>query len=274
MSYLSSKKPPFEKTKSSTDKTKVSFTEKQARKIFGTSHQNHGLAPFEICKFINSGYLKFLSSINFPFEKTTSSNDKTDVSLTEKQARKTFGTSDQNHGLAPFEGCKFINLGYLKFLSCIKASFEKKTSSNDKTIVPLTEKQSTKIFGTFDQKHGLTPFKICKFFSYSKMSFLSSKKPPFEKARSSNDKTKVSFKEKQARKIFGTADQNHGLTPFKICKFFDYSKMTFLLSKKPPFQNKTSSNYKTQVSFPVKQPPKIFAIFDMNPFKNMEIFRQ
>ena len=41
------------------------------------------------------------------------------------------------------------------------------------------------------------------------MSFLRSKKPPFEKTTSSNDKTKVSCTEKQARKIFGTADQNH-----------------------------------------------------------------
>ena len=41
------------------------------------------------------------------------------------------------------------------------------------------------------------------------MTFLSFKKPPVEKRTSSNDKTKVSFTEKQARKIFGIFDLNH-----------------------------------------------------------------
>ena len=39
-------------------------------------------------------------------------------------------------------------------------------------------------------------------------SFSSSKKAPFEKRTSSNDKTDVSFTEKQAQKIFGTPDKN------------------------------------------------------------------
>ena len=63
------------------------------------------------------------------------------------------------------------------------------------------------------------------------MVFLSSKKGPFEKRTSANDKNNVSFTEKQARKIFGTSDQNHGLTPFKICKSFDHNKTSFLWSK-------------------------------------------
>ena len=58
------------------------------------------------------------------------------------------------------------------------------------------------------------------------MSFLWTKKPPFEKRTSTNDETKVSFTEKWPRKIFGTDDQNHWLTRFKICQFFDYSKMS------------------------------------------------
>ena len=32
---------------------------------------------------------------------------------------------------------------------------------------------------------------------------------------------------------------SHGLTRFKICKFFDYSKMSFLWTKKPPFDKTT-----------------------------------
>ena len=63
------------------------------------------------------------------------------------------------------------------------------------------------------------------------MSFLWSKKPSFEKTTSSNEKTKVTLREKKTLKIFGTSDQNHGLTPFKICKFFDSKKMSLLWSK-------------------------------------------
>ena len=81
------------------------------------------------------------------------------------------------------------------------------------------------------------------------MSFLWYKKPPFEKTTSSNDKTKVTFREKKTENIFGSSDQIHGLTPFKICKFFDHSKMSFLWSKKPPFEKTTSSNDKTKVNF-------------------------
>ena len=53
--------------------------------------------------------------------------------------------------------------------------------------------------------------------------------------------------EKWARKIFETSDENHGLTRFKICKFFDYSKMSFLWTKKPPCDKTTWSNDKTKV---------------------------
>ena len=78
-----------------------------------------------------------------------------------------------------------------------------------------------------------------QIFRYSKTWFLWTKKPPVEKTTSTNDKTNVSFTEKQARKIFGTSDQNDALTRYKICKFFNYSKMSFLWTKKPPFDKTT-----------------------------------
>ena len=46
MSFLWTKKPPFDKTTSSNDKPKVSCTEKWARKILGTDNHNHGLTTF------------------------------------------------------------------------------------------------------------------------------------------------------------------------------------------------------------------------------------
>ena len=45
--------------------------------------------------------------------------------------------------------------------------------------------------------------------------------------------------EKWARRIFETSDENHGLKRLKICKLFDYSKMSFLWNKKPPFDKAT-----------------------------------
>ena len=72
MIYLSPKKPPFEKTTLSNDKTKISFNEKKPWTIFRTFDQNHGnMQNFQL-------YIKmtFLSSKKAPSEKTTSSNDK------------------------------------------------------------------------------------------------------------------------------------------------------------------------------------------------------
>ena len=42
--------------------------------------------------------------------------------------------------------------------------------------------------GIFDKNHELTPLKKCKFFDYSEMSLLSSKKTHFEKTTSSDNK--------------------------------------------------------------------------------------
>ena len=103
----------------------------------------------------------------------------------------------------------------------------------------LYTKVGSKVFGISDQNHWLTRFKICKFLDYSKMAFLWTKKLPFDKTTLINDKTNVSFTEKQARKIVGTFDENHELTRFKKCKFFDYSKMSFLWPKKPAFEKTT-----------------------------------
>ena len=82
------------------------------------------------------------------------------------------------------------------------------------------------------------------------MSLLSSKKPAIEKITLWNDNTKISCTENNARGIFGIFKQNNGLTSLKrIWKIFDYSKMTFLSSKKYPFEKITSPNDKTKVFF-------------------------
>ena len=177
--------------------------------------------------------MSFLWSKKPPFKETTSLNDKTNVSFTEKKTWKIFGTSDQNHGLTPFKICKFFDYSKISSLWSKKHPFEKTTSSNDKTKVSFTEKKAAKIFGTADRNLGLTPFKICRFFDYRKMSFLWFWKPPFDKTTSGNEKSMVSFTEKKTWKIFGTSDQQNGLTSFKICKSFDHNKMSFLWAKKP-----------------------------------------
>ena len=133
----------------------------------------------------------------------------------------------------------------MSFLWTKKPPFDKTTWSNDKTKVSCTEKEAQKLFGTYHENHGLTRFKICKFLDYTKMSFLWTKKPPFAKRTWSNDKTNVSCTEKWARKILGSSDKNHGLTRFKICKFFHYTKMSFLWTKKASFwQNNMMKRHK------------------------------
>ena len=85
------------------------------------------------------------------------------------------------------------------------------------------------------------------------MSLLWFKKLSINKTTSSNDKTKVTLQEKKIKKIFGTSDKNQELAPFKICKSFDHSLMSFVWSKEPPFEKTTSSNDKTKVSFTEKK---------------------
>ena len=80
------------------------------------------------------------------------------------------------------------------------------------------------------------------------MTFLSSKKTHFEKTTSSDEEPRSHLQKKEARKKFGIFNQNHWLTPLEKCKFFDYSKMTFMWSKKPPFGKTTSSDDKKEVS--------------------------
>ena len=56
-----------------------------------------------------------------------------------------------------------------------------------------------------------------------------------------------SFSENNVIKRF---DRNHSLTPLRNMQIFRlYSRMTSLLSKKPPFEKRTSSNDKTKVLF-------------------------
>ena len=83
-------------------------------------------------------------------------------------------------------------------LYCLKSYLlkKKKSSFKVKTKVSFTERQSEKIFKTFDENHGIIPLKISKFFDFSKMTFSWSKKPLIRKKISTNDKTKVSFTEK------------------------------------------------------------------------------
>ena len=62
-----------------------------------------------------------------------------------------------------------------------KASFRQNNMIKRQNQGLMTEKLARKIFGIFDESPGLTRFKICKCFHYSKMPFLWTKKPPFDK---------------------------------------------------------------------------------------------
>ena len=91
----------------------------------------------------------------------------------------------------------------------------------------LHRKVGSKDIWNFWPESWVNAFKNMQSFRYSKMSFLWTRKPPFDKTTSTKDKTKVSCTEKWARKIFGTDDQNHGLTRFKISNFPTIVKCRF-----------------------------------------------
>ena len=120
--------------------------------------------------------------------------------------------------LSPLEKCKFFDSSKMAFLQSKK---------------PLFEETKTKPRSLLQKSRDERYLEKYKFFDSSKMTFQKSKKPPFEKATSSNDKTKVSSTETYKGKMYGIFYQNHGLTHFEICKFFGYSKMTFVTLKRP-----------------------------------------
>ena len=76
------------------------------------------------------------------------------------------------------------------------------------------------------------------------MTFLSSKKPPFEKITSPNDKTNVSFTEGKTQKIFGIFDHNHGLTLFENANFWTIEKRHFYRIKSLPLRKQ---NHETTI---------------------------
>ena len=53
--------------------------------------------------------------------------------------------------------------------------------------LPLNNSTLPETSGMPDRSHGLTSLEKCKFFDDNKMTFLSSKTPPFEKTTSSNE---------------------------------------------------------------------------------------
>ena len=141
------------------------------------------------------------------------------------------GSFDQNHRLTPLEKCIFFDHSKMTFLSSKKTSthFEKITSSDEKPRSLLQKKEAWKKFGIFNQNHWLTLLEKCKFFDYSKMTFMWSKKPPFGKTTSSDDKKEVSLIPKsRLERHWEFFYQNHGLTPLEKCKFFYYSKRKVL----------------------------------------------
>ena len=111
-----------------------------------------------------------------------------------------------------------------------KPPFGKTTSSDDEKEVSIIPKSRLeRHWEFFYQNHGLTPWEKCKFFDYSKMTFMWSKKPPFGKTTSSDDEKEVSIIPKsRLERHWEFVYQNHGLTPLEKCKFFDYSKRKVL----------------------------------------------
>ena len=130
--------------------------------------------------------------------------------------------------------CKFFDHSKITWFLSSKCLFYRKVGLKD--IWNFWPESSVNHFGKM------------QFFDHSEMTFLSSNKTHFEKTTSSDEKPRSVLQKKEAWKKFGISNQNNWLTPLEKCKFFDYSKMTFMGSKKPPFGKTTSSDDKKEVS--------------------------
>ena len=80
------------------------------------------------------------------------------------------------------------------------------------------------MFVIFDQNHVLTYPGDQRFF------------PPYEELRRPQADRSCSFDRNRKPPLKKPLAPRVGLTPLKICKFFNYSKVTFSLSEKRPFE--------------------------------------
>ena len=81
----------------------------------------------------------------------------------------------------------------------------------------------------FDQSQGLTPFEKCPFFDFLNLLVLQPRKAFFRFRIQSKTFSWPIFSKKQKLEKWPFVDQNHGLTPFEICQFFDF--LNFLFSQ-------------------------------------------
>ena len=190
MSFLWTKKLLFDKTTWSNDKTKVSCTEKKAPKIFWTYDQNHGLTRFKICQFfaiVKCGFygLKILL-LTKQHQQTT-----TPMSLLQKWRLERYLELLARIMSEPV-------LKYANFSTIVKCRFyglkslllTKQHDQTTKTKVSCTVKWAWKMFLTFDENHGLTRFKICKFSTILKYCFYGLKSLLLTKQHDQTTKTR------------------------------------------------------------------------------------
>ena len=85
---------------------------------------------------------------------------------------------------------------------------------------------------------------ICKFFNNSKMTFFWSKKPPFEKATSSNDKIKVFFTEQIGSKDIWNSWSDSWMNPFGKMQSFQLQLNDIFYLKRFHLKTKTKQNTK------------------------------
>ena len=82
--------------------------------------------------------------------------------LPKKKKIKQYEIFDQNHGLTPLEKRNCCDFFKSKFLWSKKASFLYRTSPNTFSWRNVPKRKGKKI-QIFDENHGLTTFKKCKF---------------------------------------------------------------------------------------------------------------
>ena len=116
-------------------------------------------------KFLQCFYSTFLSSKKVYFLSRTSWKTFSGPIWSKKHRIKKMEICDQNHGLTPYQKCKFFHFLNSTFSSSKKATFLSRTPWKTFYGPISSKKQRIKKRQIFDQNHGLTPLENCKFCS-------------------------------------------------------------------------------------------------------------
>ena len=147
---------------------------------------------------------------------------------------------DQNHGQTPLEKSQFCDFFNFLFLQPKKGFFSFYNIVKDIFLRYIIFLKMMEKWPIFDQNHGLSPLEKSQILDFLNFVFLQPRKAFFRSRISLKTFSwPILAKEKKLEKR-PFLDQNHGLTPFEKCQFFDFLNFLFLQPRKAFFRSRIS----------------------------------